>query len=100
MKVFLLRFDDSSAFFKCHKFFSLYQNNQSYNSPINGDGHEGKDTAAHGDDGNITGDLTIESAKRPMSIEHVHEIEGHVQGRHHGICDAQVHCNEIKRTHS
>ena len=60
-------------------------------SPISGDGDEGEDAAADGDDGDEGADLAVDVPEGPVAVQHVHEVEGHVQRGHHRVGDAQVH---------
>ena len=60
-------------------------------SPISGNGDEGEDAATHGDDGDEGADLAVDVAEGPVAVQHVDEVEGHVQGRDHRVGDAQVH---------
>ena len=59
--------------------------------PICGNSHQCKDGSTYWDDGDETAYFAIDISKGPVSIQHVDVIKGHIQRRHHGISNAQVH---------
>ena len=61
-------------------------------SPISRYRHESEDAAADRDDGDEGANLAIDVAEGPVTVQHVHKVERHVQGGHHSVGDAQVHC--------
>jgi len=61
------------------------------NLPIDGDGHEGKYRSADRKYSDELADLAVQSAERPVTVQHVRVVKGDIQGRHHGVRNGQVH---------
>lgn len=59
--------------------------------PVDGYGHQSEDAGAYRENRDELGDLAVERSERPVAVEHVGVIEGDIQGRHHGVRDAEVH---------
>lgn len=64
--------------------------------PVKGDGHEGENTGANGENSDKLADLAVKITKGPVTVQHVSEIEGNVEGRYHGIGDAEIHQKVIR----
>ena len=61
------------------------------NSPFDGDGHEGENAAADGEDADEVGELAVGVAVGPVIEQHVGEVEDDVESGHHRIGDGKVH---------
>lgn len=59
-------------------------------SPVQSDGHQREDTGADAEHRDKLGDLAVESAEGPVTVEHVDEVEGDVERGDHGVRDGQV----------
>lgn len=65
--------------------------------PVDADGNEGEDAAADGEDGDEVSDLAVDGAEGPVARQHVHQVEGHIQRRHHRVRHREVHCKKGER---
>ena len=65
--------------------------------PVDADGDECEDAAADGEDGDEVPDLAVDGAEGPVARQHVHQVEGHVQRRHHRVRHREVHCKETRK---
>jgi len=59
--------------------------------PVDGYGHQSEHAGAYGQDGHELADLAVGRAERPVAGQHVTKVYGHVECRHHGVRDGQVH---------
>jgi len=59
--------------------------------PVDGNCHQGEHTSAYGQHGNELADLAVGRAERPVAGQHIAKVYGHVECRHHGVRDGQVH---------
>lgn len=59
--------------------------------PVDRDGHQSEHAGAYGQHGHELAYLAVGRAERPVAGQHVAEVDGHVQRRHHGVRDGQVY---------
>ena len=64
--------------------------------PVSRDCHKSEYTSTHWDDRNEWAYFAVDISEGPVAVEHVHKVEGDVEGGHHGVRNAQVNWKKIK----